>query len=237
MVPSILPFHPFHSTLHSTQIDRPSPATSLSRDTNGWTALHYATHGQHIKCVKALLSYKGVMDIPDSHGQTALLLAVLTGALKIVLLLLDQGVGAGLALPMQGLGIHCISIVTPVSILFCPHQSPHSARDETGITPLHGAAFAGQAGACQALVEVGANVCSPPPPGTHHHTLQPICFCFYRLLPQVDERDGSGHTALLYACEMGHFEVARVLVENGADLSLRDAVSARWAASHKIGMA
>jgi ankyrin repeat protein len=44
----------------------------------------------------------------------------------------------------------------------------------------------------------------------------------------VNEKDKSGHTALMWAARKGHAEVARALVEARADMNVRDCASAGW---------
>jgi hypothetical protein len=70
-----------------------------------------------------------------------------------------------------------------------------NARDESGHTPLHHAAYRGHAEVAELLLERGAD---------------------------VNARDKDGHTPLHWAAAEGYADVARLLLERGADPSIRD---------------
>eukprot|EP00041_Stephanoeca_diplocostata_P027127 m.742593 g.742593 ORF g.742593 m.742593 type:complete len:1300 (-) comp23119_c0_seq3:98-3997(-) len=97
-------------------------------DLNSWSALHYATFEGYIDCVKELLQYEQVIDSPDVHGQTALMLAVIGGKADVAEVLLNTSTAS-------------------IDVL-----------DETGNSPLHRAAFDGNTSICRSLIQANANV-------------------------------------------------------------------------------
>lgn len=97
-------------------------------DLNSWSALHYATFEGYIDCVKELLLHEQVIDSPDVHGQTALMLAVIGGKADVTEVLLKAS-------------------TTSIDVM-----------DETGNSPLHRAAFDGNTRICRTLIQAHANV-------------------------------------------------------------------------------
>ena len=63
------------------------------QDKNGWTALHFAAQECSLAAARALLAAGAATDVPNSHGNTPLWVAVFNskGDGEIIRLLLDSG--------------------------------------------------------------------------------------------------------------------------------------------------
>lgn len=60
------------------------------QDSNGYSALHYASLNGHTDCVKVLLMHEASANLPDNRGSSPLHLAAWAGHQEIVKLLLTQ---------------------------------------------------------------------------------------------------------------------------------------------------
>lgn len=68
---------------------RRGPGANI-QDSNGYSALHYASLNGHTDCVKLLLMHEASANLPDSRGSSPLHLAAWAGHQEIVKLLLTQ---------------------------------------------------------------------------------------------------------------------------------------------------
>lgn len=68
---------------------RRGPGANI-QDSNGYSALHYASLNGHTDCVKLLLMHEASANLPDNRGSSPLHLAAWAGHQEIVKLLLTQ---------------------------------------------------------------------------------------------------------------------------------------------------
>jgi Ankyrin repeats (3 copies) len=91
------------------------------------------------------------------------------------------------------------------------HGVDVAAVDERGCTPLHIAAERGHAACVKRLLD-----------NAQHPFVTPCKYVTARTAPAVNARDARGRTPLMLACAKSHAAVVELLVEAGADCTLRD---------------
>lgn len=221
-----------HPKMIKLLMDRGGLAQFKLLDANGWTALHYAAHEKYVDCAEELLKYDGIEDQADIHGQTALMLAILSVERDLVHLLIEKQI------------------------------SDVNAVDETGSTPLHVAAFVGVPDFCQRLLSAGASVdveeslkqtplffaceqghldavkCLVNADANTKHTESegrnvlhfaaigghsPVCnYLIGKIGIDVNAIDKGGRSPLHTAAHAGDAETAACLIDREADVNLQD---------------
>jgi B-cell CLL/lymphoma protein 3 len=194
-----------HSTTNCTgrnlaSNDEEAFHVALTADDDGDLPLHIAVVHEDIAVIRSLIRVMcmfGVsLDQYNKLKQTPLHLAVITGNVDTVRLLLNGGASPNVV-DRDGLNsIHHAVQRSSISCLCCLLEESTStpnvdAVTYNGLTALHLAVMRSDVDAIDVLLHAGA---------------------------QVDATDGrNGRTALFYAVERNNMEVALVLLENGAD--------------------
>uniref|UniRef100_A0A8B9S9Y3 Ankyrin repeat domain 52 n=1 Tax=Apteryx owenii TaxID=8824 RepID=A0A8B9S9Y3_APTOW len=160
-----------------------------ARDKYWQTPLHVAAANRATKCVEAIIPLLSTVNVADRTGRTALHHAVHSGHLEVG----EAGSGVG--------GPACM-----VNLLLNKGASL-STCDKKDRQPIHWAAFLGR-------VVSGALAVSWLP----LFSLNPQIL-WGLLLPQIDEPNSFGNTALHIACYMGQDAVANELVNYGANVN------------------
>ena len=158
-----------------------------------------------------------------AEGETALMTAARTGALDVVELLLDHGADVNAAETWRGQTAlmwaaaegHAQLIPTLLS-----YGADITARSTNGWTPLLFAVREGQIDAVQTLLEAGADVEESLP--VEEQT---------RRGGTSAERSATGLNAFLLAAANAHYELAALLVDRGADVTV---ASRGWTALHQV---
>jgi ankyrin repeat protein len=208
-----------------------------ARTGTGATALMLAAQGGQTETVAALADAHAEVDAVDTvHGQTALMYAAAANRAEVVTLLLARGAAANLTSKVADLGAltdagdgegrppepqGSQAVQTPVPATPAAPARPPASRgvagatrpfryneligSQGGLSALHFAARQGAAASARALVAGGADVNLASP--------------------------GDLATPLLVATLNGHYDVARDLVERGADpaLASRDGATPLYA--------
>lgn len=150
--------------------------------------------------VAGLLKEGGLdVDAPNSHGDTALILAAWYGKEEIVDLLLEAGADLEAVNTDGNCALNCAAFQghTDVATLLLNRGATVDVGDAvTGKTALVKAAYVGHARMVQLLLSRGAN---------------------------VDVADAQGYTALAFAASFNHVEAIRVLLGAHADSNAADA--------------
>ncbi|CAJ1363978.1 unnamed protein product [Effrenium voratum] len=133
----------------------PSSANAVAAD--GWTPLHFASHGNFFMAVEALVECGALLQAVNKERQTALHRAVRSEAACQVLLRAGADLEAADHLRRLPIHLACEEGCVPVLRLFLEAGSPCDPLDAQRRTPLIIAARAGSLELCEALLQVGAD--------------------------------------------------------------------------------
>jgi uncharacterized protein len=219
-------------------LDRGADANAKSNC--GWTALMLASHKGHVGVVRRLLDAGAAINERGPGGRTALFYACLYGPSPVVRVLLERGACPTIAHdqgsnPLMGASFEGHLEVVRLLLAHPSAQVTINHRDQEGTTALWLACLRGHGGVVRALLESGADPTIPTAGGPYLGSTPLIIACWQdhvgvvRFLldhlgakATVNHRDVHGQTALLKACCMGRGEMARVLLESGADSTIAD---------------
>ena len=158
---------------------------------SGNTPLAYACGYNDLKIIRLLLNYGADVNGRGKNGCTPLENACYKGSEDIVRLLIEHG-------------------------------ADPNARDDNGRTPLHRACWPGYAGIVHILLESGADASG------HRDFLSLACMEGWGKIvgslldygAGVNAKDPDGNTPLHYACDSGHPDVVRLLINRQADVHI-----------------
>lgn len=186
----------------------PVPDLDAREPQTGASALFVAAGEGYATVVRALLELGASADLPNRHGATALSHAAVKAHADTARLLLDAGASPSLGPPDEGGVLHAAlrggglrgrRLASFVGTLLS-RGAAVEATDAAGASALMLAAGQGEAAACAALLQAGADAgrATPPP---------------------------SSLTALMKAAAKGHVAVVKLLLdEGGADPNARAGV-------------
>ena len=196
---------------------------------DGWTALMVAAGNGHSEVAKVLLN-AGANPTVDNDGWTALMFAAQEGHAKVAKVFLSAGVNPN-AVDKDGRTVLMVAAghgYTEVAkALLDAGANPNAAADN-GVTALMGAAGLGHSKVAKVLLDAGANPDLALNSATaltlaEQETSNPNIFG-RALLNAINGANGEGLTALMFAAQEGHAEVAKVLLDNGANPDLSDSL-------------
>ena len=228
--------------------DAAAVRTLLARDVDvdaaapdGTTALHWAAHRNDLPTVDLLLRAGASPAAISRHGVTPLHLAAINGSAAVIQRLLDAGADANTALP-DGETVLMTAAragrVEAVRALLAGGADVHAREPLKGQTALMWAAAENNAAVAGALIDAGADLRQRSASGS----FSPYLFAVRgghvdtsRLLiargADVNDAMPDGTSALVLAVINAHYELASVLLDEGAD---PDAAAQGWTALHQI---
>ncbi|KAK3735197.1 hypothetical protein QZH41_017949, partial [Actinostola sp. cb2023] len=181
----------------------------LSRDHKDMTPLALATLHGFFDVMVCLFSYAAIQGVSkddllhevDGEGSTLLHLGVESGSARVVKLCLDEGAAL------------------------------HSVKSSDGSTPVHLACSYGYMDILDILMKAVAFILDPPPDQdgrlpihkaaqANHH--QVLSYLLKQDVDQIDAVDHEGCTPIMLAAENSCYESVRVLLDNRANIDIRD---------------
>ena len=169
------------------------------------TALHLAAERSFCDCVKILLGYKALVNIPDQEGKTALHLCC--------------GSSLDVASEIQS---------TIVVDNLISQGAKISFRDEDGLAPLLHTAISGRVETAKVLLSHGADIHSKDARGLTalHYAARNHQSGFLKMLVtaglSVNVKDKKQLTALHHAIATNSLEAVKTLCNAGADINIED---------------
>ncbi|MBM4023806.1 MAG: hypothetical protein FJ280_00140 [Planctomycetes bacterium] len=200
-----------------------------AKETDGNTALHWATHEGHAEAAKILLAHGAHVNARQTNGFTALHGAAWQDRQDIADLLITAGADRN---------ARCSHGTTPLHVavwwgksrtaeLLMEKGADVNARDKMGDTPLCEAAWNGDIGLARSLAQRGADVNAGNDRGiTPLHNAarlghSDVAEMLIHRGAHVNARDDRGHTPLHFATFEGYARIAKLLLAGGADANAR----------------
>lgn len=219
---------------------------------DGTTPLHWAAHLGSDSIVKLLLDAKAAADAPNRYGVRPLLLASESGSATVIRLLLDGGADPNAANPAGETPLMLASrsgSIESVRLLLAKRADVNAREALRGQTALMWAAAEGHQPVIEALIAAGAEVSAvargpqarvagrdiyfKPTRSNRLDEFTPLLFAVQQghigaaraLLRHgawVNESAPDGTSALVLAIANGHYELASILLDEGADPNLAE---------------
>ncbi|KAN0137681.1 Ankyrin repeat-containing domain protein [Lactarius tabidus] len=207
-----------------------------SKNDEGLTPLQRASQIQQegkSDIMRLLLDYGANANVYDKRRNTPLHFAASEGHLEVVRMLLELGADVnsknekGLTPLLQALQGRREGHRDIIQLLL-DHGANVNMHDKRRNTPLHFAASEGHFEVARILLEHGADVNSQNDEGLtplqqasqgQHLEYREVIRLLLDCDANVNMRDNNGNTTLHFAASEGHLEVARMLLERGADVN------------------
>ncbi|XP_066992541.2 ankyrin repeat, PH and SEC7 domain containing protein secG isoform X2 [Anabrus simplex] len=210
----------------SSLLQLPQNRDINQQDTYGRCAVHYAAEHGHVEALRLLRAAGCRMDVSDTDNFTPLHLAASRDHYHVVQLLLDAGVEVNRKTSDKTSALHIAAsrgFVDTVWVLI-DHGASIDSLDASDRTPLMLAVSRGHEDVVALLIKHGAKVNIE-----EIHGYTPLCEAVWqKLVPLVQLLLDAGakitqsHYLLHYAVMHRHIEMARLLIQAGSIVNLRD---------------
>ena len=193
---------------------------SAAQSNDGSTALHLASC-KEVACV--LLEYGVDAEIKNEKGWTTLLALSSRGYAETVGFLLEHGADLAARASDGSTALHLASKREVARVLF-EHDAKTTARNAKGWTPLHSVSHWGHAEIARLLLERGADLAAQANDGStalHLASKREVARVLLEHDAKTTALNAKGWTPLHSVSHWGHAEIARLLLERGADVAAR----------------
>jgi ankyrin repeat protein len=195
----------------------PRSANESSQKTLDKNNLLLAAKDGHIDIVKLLIDKGADVNAKSSNGWTALMLASETGYIDIAKLLIDKGADVNAkssngwtALMLASKAGH----IDIVKLLIDKGVDVNTNRD-IGTTALVSASGAGHIDVVKLLIDKGVDV------NAKDNHIRKVIMYAYPAHPRKILKRNMGMTALMSASGAGHIDIAKLLIDKGADVNVK----------------
>ncbi|KAM0267240.1 hypothetical protein ACHAPA_006019 [Fusarium lateritium] len=202
-----------------------------SKDSNGRTALGWASEAGWYNIVNQLLSADADVEAIEYDGSTSLHLASKFNRAEVVQILINSGADINIADNYGDTALHCAAMLghDKIALKLLTNAARFDISNNSGQLPLNIAVQSWNRSVYETLCNAGAN---PRSCGTNMRTIlvEAACagdeFIVKSLLEQnvdLDAKDCRGRTALMEACEKGNLTVVDMLLRHNTRLDVKDA--------------
>lgn len=158
----MMAFHDRGAKFEELLIEAKTSGLNLNelKDKEGGSLLHWAVMGNCSSCLTTLISEFGSVDIQNSRGETPLVLAVGSGDIQSINLLLEKGADPNIKFNKAGYTLLMDSSfegLSEVAEVLIEKKADLNAQDKEGMSALHYAAREGRLGMIKLLLQSGAN--------------------------------------------------------------------------------
>ncbi|XP_074649063.1 uncharacterized protein LOC141904378 [Tubulanus polymorphus] len=202
------------------------------KDNEGNTSLHYAVQNGNLECGRLLLNEGADVNVRKANLMSPLHIAAVNGFSELVQLLLDWKAEIDPRDCEQMTPLHKAAMYDRVDIIkiLMDQGADINAKDINNLGPLHVACWKGQTEAVEFLLDNGAQINSLDTSlktclhwaveGEHSMTVMSILAKNGKSI--LDRKDRNDQTVLHYAAYVGNNSLLRILLEAGADASVKD---------------
>jgi ankyrin repeat protein len=215
-----------------------------ARDRFGARPLSHAARSGHLEMVDLLLAHGAPIDARNLVGATALYFAAEGGHTSVVQRLIERGADVKLAGRSGVSPVAAAAYAGNDSVVeaLLARGADERAPDDTGKPPIVYAAAGARIEIVKRLLARNVDINTRYPNGLtllmwasgpdekapEARAMQVVSYLL-DAGAHIDDRDDRGRTALMIAAEGGHAEIAGLLVERGADPTLKDKAGKRAA--------
>uniref|UniRef100_A0A915Q4Y1 Uncharacterized protein n=1 Tax=Setaria digitata TaxID=48799 RepID=A0A915Q4Y1_9BILA len=208
------------------------------QDQNGYTPLLIASMSGNVPAIKLMIENGIQINHLDKDKHSSVHWAVVCGQLEALITLLDNGAKVDCADNQGAQAVHYAAAAENISMERCEailhvllkHGARPNARDIDGRTPILWAASYGNLEIIISLLQNGGDVYAVDRDqlgmihcAASHGQAHIIEYAIRNLdLAIINSVDRNGDTALFYAITLGHYECARLLLLNGAEVNHQD---------------
>jgi len=197
------------------------------------TNLHKAVKKDNLSAVKLLLEQEIDIDAKNNNEETALYMASSRGNRQIVKLLLEQGADINVKNDNHHYtALHIAAYFDKIEILKLLLEQEKinlEARSKKGSSPLLVASYIGNLEVAKILLEKGADINAKNDNGetalhmaSHENHQQIVELLLEQEKINLEARSKKGSSPLLVAVYMGNLEIAKLLLEKGADINAKN---------------